>query len=142
MSGPSWPFLGRTLLVFSRIRVSFSYCSLSITYLRACVPLLPKGQMGEAWEPSKEQSSFGNRGTLYAETTFPSPPPHSLKNVLECLRQLVAGLSPQRPGFDPWSVSVRFVEGKSDTDTGFSPTASVYPCQCSSTNVSYVSCSA
>jgi len=27
--------------------------------------LLPEGQMGEAWEPFRNQSSFGNRGTLY-----------------------------------------------------------------------------
>jgi hypothetical protein len=26
--------------------------------------LLPEGQMGEAWEPSKKQCSFGNRGVL------------------------------------------------------------------------------
>jgi hypothetical protein len=29
-----------------------------------CTLLLPEGQMGEAWEPSKEQCSFGNQGTL------------------------------------------------------------------------------
>jgi hypothetical protein len=27
--------------------------------------LLPAGQMGEAWEPCKEQSAFGNRGALH-----------------------------------------------------------------------------
>jgi hypothetical protein len=26
--------------------------------------LLPEGQTGEAWEPSKKQRSFGNRGAL------------------------------------------------------------------------------
>jgi hypothetical protein len=29
--------------------------------------LLQEGQMGEAWEPSKKQSSFGNRGALEEE---------------------------------------------------------------------------
>jgi hypothetical protein len=37
------------------------------------------------------------------------------------LRQLVAGLSPRRPGFDPGSVHVGFVPDKSGTETDFFP---------------------
>jgi hypothetical protein len=29
-----------------------------------CMLVLPEGQTGEAWEPSKKQCSFGNRETL------------------------------------------------------------------------------
>ena len=30
--------------------------------------LLPEGQRGEAWEPSKKKLSFGNRGALDRKT--------------------------------------------------------------------------
>jgi hypothetical protein len=43
--------------------------------------------------------------------------------------RLVAGLPPLRPGFDPRLV----YDGQSDTETGFSPSTSVFPCQFLST---------
>ena len=48
-----------------------------------CMLVLPEGQTGEAWDPSKKQCSFGNRETLdikvfsllivLPSVTFPSP---------------------------------------------------------------------
>ena len=32
--------------------------------------LLPKGQMGEAWKPSKRHCSFGNQGPLHIKLAF------------------------------------------------------------------------
>jgi hypothetical protein len=46
---------------------------------------------------------------LYWEWTVAGP---SLKKAMPWLRRLVTGLSPQRPGFDPGSVHVRFVVDK------------------------------
>jgi len=53
-----------------------------------------------------------------------------------CLRRSVAGISPQRHGFDPRPVHVRTV-GDSITGTGFSPSTSVFLHQYHSTNVPY-----
>jgi hypothetical protein len=49
------------------------------------------------------------------------------------LRRLVAGLSPQRPGFDPGSVHVRFVVDKLALGQVFSPSTLVFLCQFYST---------
>jgi hypothetical protein len=46
---------------------------------------------------------------------------------------LVAGLSPQRPGFDPGSVHMRFVVDKVALRQVFSPRTSVFPCYFHST---------
>jgi hypothetical protein len=49
------------------------------------------------------------------------------------LRRLVAGFSPQRPGFDPGSVHVRFVVDKVALGQVFFSELSVFPCQFHST---------
>jgi hypothetical protein len=46
-----------------------------------------------------------------------------------CLRRLVAGLSPRRPGVDLWPVRVRFVVDSLATGTGLLPRTSIVPCQ-------------
>jgi hypothetical protein len=51
-------FLGVHLFPMS---VSFHQCSI-LNFIYTF--LLPEGQMGEAWEPSKKQYTFGNRGAL------------------------------------------------------------------------------
>jgi hypothetical protein len=58
-----------------------------------------------------------------------------LKEVVPWLRWFVADIWPWRPGFDPASVRLRFVGME------FSPSTSVFPCQCHSTNAPYWSSS-
>jgi hypothetical protein len=44
------------------LSVSFHHCSILIFIY---ILLLPEGQMGEAWEPSKDRCFFCNRGAFY-----------------------------------------------------------------------------
>jgi hypothetical protein len=55
------------------------------------------------------------------------------KKSMPWLRQLVAGLSPRRPGLDPGSVHVGFVVDKVVLGQVFFPSTSVFPCQFQST---------
>jgi hypothetical protein len=56
-----------------------------------------------------------------------------LKESQEWLGQLVAGLSPRRPGFDPRPVHVGFVVDKVALGQVFPPSTSASPCQFYST---------
>jgi hypothetical protein len=49
------------------------------------------------------------------------------------LRRLVAGLSPRRPGFDPWLLHVGFMVDKVALGQVFPPSTSVFSCQFHST---------
>jgi hypothetical protein len=52
--------LGQVLTRLSS-SVSFHQCSI---FMRIFMLLVPDGQMAEAWEPSKKQCYFENRGAL------------------------------------------------------------------------------
>jgi hypothetical protein len=81
------------------LAISFHQCSIPI-YIYT---LLSPGHMGEAWEPSKKQYSFGYRRTLDKKVFSLSVP---------WLRRLVPGFSPWRPDFDCRADQVRFVVDK------------------------------
>jgi len=65
--------LRRTKWQEDRLLSEYSGLPLSLSSHQCSIPtfiytlLLQEGQMGEAWEPSKKQSSFGNRGALEEE---------------------------------------------------------------------------
>jgi hypothetical protein len=50
-----------------RLSVSFYQCSILIFIYMI---LLPEGQTGDTWEPSKKQCSFGNRGSFDRKIFF------------------------------------------------------------------------
>jgi hypothetical protein len=58
---------------------------------------------------------------------------HLIIGAVPWLRWLVAGLSPQIPGFAPGSMPVGFVVEKIYAGTGFSPSSSVFSSQYHST---------